>query len=221
MADDGGGALSGKAPKYDLRTLERIKASNRQFKLPADTKAPQIQNFQRSRTTFNIDLDRAFRQAGNGLKQEVVLNRNIILEEDFFRWQQQVGKLGDPGTSRAEHMVFRSFERRGWRFPESRPPGLDVEYLARVRGNAGGIEIDFFIRSRSIAIRVQGEYWHYKDDVVTQEGIIERALMEEQGLKVVDVLAQDTKTIERTDYIVDLAMNGWEVDITGRIGIFR
>lgn len=222
MVSGGGGEiLTGRRPKYDLRTLERIRSASKSFRLPAEVKGPQVRNFQRNRTTFNIDIQEAFRRPGNGLKQEVLLSRHTVQEEDFARWQRQVGKVGDPGTSRAEHMVFRAFERAGWRFPESIPPGLDVEYLARIRGNAGGIEIDFFIRERSIAIRVQGEYWHYKDSVVTNEGIVERALMEQQGLKVVDILAQDTKTVERSDYVVSLAMNGFELDITGRLGIFR
>lgn len=220
MGRAGGGR---QRPGATSRALERIQSTFRRqgTKVPAKAEAPRVPNFNRNRTNFDIDIANAFRRPGNGLRQAVVLSRDIIIEQDFFRWQQQVGKVGDPGTSRAEHMIFRSFERAGWRFPESRPPGLDVEYLARVAGNVGGIEIDFFIRERSIAIRCQGEYWHFKDSVVIEEGQLERAILVGQGLTVVDILAQDTKTTERTDYVVSLAMNGFEVDISGRVGVFR
>lgn len=205
------------------RALERIRTTFRRqgTELPAEEELPRVPNFNRNRTNFDIDVAQAFRRAGNGLRQAVLVNYSTNLELDYQKWLRQVGKVGDPGTSRAEHMVFRSFERQGMRFPESRPPGLDVEYLARIAGNAGGIEIDFFLRSRSIAVRVQGEYWHYKDDPTIQQNIVERAIMEGQGLTVVDILAQDTKTIPRVDYVVQLARNGFEVDITGRLGIFR
>ena len=165
----GGSPRSGRRPDFSPRALERVRsATSRPSRLPTDSREPIVPNFQRSRSNFDIDIEEAFRNPGNGLQQSVVLSRNIILEEDYHRWLVQVGKVGDPGTSRAEHMIFRAFERRGWRFPESRPPGLDLEYLARVSGNEGGIEIDFFIRSREIAIRCQGEYWHYKDDPTTE-----------------------------------------------------
>lgn len=208
-------------PQFGQRSLERIRVARRQLAPEAETPQVVAQGFQRRRTTFDINIQEVFRRPGNGLRQKVSLNRSLVLENQYQLWLRQVGQVGDPGVSRAEFMVFRSLERRGLRCPESRPPGLDFEYLARVRGNRGGIEIDMLIHQARVAIRVQGEYWHFKDDPTIEAGLVERALLETQGFKVVDILAQDTVNEQRCDYVVSLALNGFEVDQSGKLGVFR
>lgn len=221
MGRSGGAGRRRRRPSFTSRTLERVRAARADLRPESETPQTIQQGFNRRRTTFDIDIQEAFRRPSNGLRQTVSLNRTMILEQEYQRWLRRVGQVGDPGVSRAEFMVFRSLERRGMRCPESQPPGFDFEYLARVKGNTGGIEIDMLINAPRVAIRVQGEYWHFKDDPTIEAGVIERALLESQGFRVVDILAQDTIDERRCDYVVSLAINGFEVDLSGKLGVFR
>lgn len=168
------------------------------------------------------DMSSALRIRGRrGLRVPVALNEKTIREEAYQRWLRRVGN----GT-RPEWAVFDSLERKGLRTLQSDPPGQDFLYqvpLLGGRARAGGAVADFVIYTvvPFVVIRMQGEFWHFKDDAVQADDFYQRLALENEGFRVVDILAQDTLTRQRTDEVVGYALNGFELDETGRLALFR
>lgn len=169
------------------------------------------------------DMSSALRVRGRrGLRLPVALSEKTIREDDYQRWLRRVGAHG----TRPEWAVFDSLERKGLRAPQSDPPGMDFQYqvpLLGGRSRAGGAVADIVIYTvvPPVVIRVQGEFWHFKDDEAQADDFYQRLALENEGFRVVDILAQDTLTRQRTDEVVGYALNGFELDETGRLAIFR
>ena len=149
-----------------------------------------------------------------------VVNEAKSRELQYLGWLKRVG-IG----TRPEYMVFAALERAGLLAPQSNPPGFDFQMQVPIgggRGKKGGAVVDFIVwaASPAIAIRVQGEFFHFIDDDTETSDIFERAMLETQGFTVVDILAQDTLTEERVDEVVALALVGLQLDFTGRLQIF-
>jgi hypothetical protein len=182
--------------------------------------APLAFNFRRRRTSFDIAVEEIMGSVRNGMRIPNVINEAKLREARFLEWLKKTG-IG----SRPEYMVFAALERTGLLAPQSEPPGFDFQFQVPVlggRGSMGGAVLDFIIWSAAptIAIRVQGEFFHFIDDDAEASDIFERAQLEAEGFTVVDILAQDCLTEIRTDEVVALALIGMQLDFTGRLQIF-
>ncbi len=88
---------------------------------------------------------------------------------------------------------------------------IQYDFQTSLRGGhyqLGGTVVDFLIRDRSLAWRVQGEYFHKG---VTKEGsdLIQREMLAELGWIVVDLFADDIT--ERTNETLTKALQGVEM----------
>ncbi len=177
-------------------------------------------NFRRRRTTFEVNIEDILSSPRNGMRVPVISDPAKSREMRYQRWLMRVG-IG----TRPEFMVFEALERAGLRSPMSVEPGLDFQFqvpMAGGRSRAGGAVADFVVWASAppIVIRVQGEFFHYVDDDAEAADIIERRMLEGMGFRVVDILAQDAITEERTDEVVALALGGFQLDFTGRLQIY-
>lgn len=186
-------------------------------------KPPLRPRFRRGSRRVEIDLHEVMHSIRNGLQVPTTLSGAIAREGRFLRWLAKVGGVG----TRPEFMCYEALERMGMRAPQSTPyPGMDFEFQVPVlggRGQKGGAVIDLMVHvvSPRVAIRVQGEFWHYVDAPTREADIIERIAIQNLGYKVVDILSQDTIDEQRTAFVVGLALNGFELDPAGRLGVFR
>jgi hypothetical protein len=172
---------------------------------------------------MEIDEWEVFHQNGNGMQIKPVLSVAGEFEKDFQEWLLRVGGVG----TRPEYMVYRVLERRfGMRAPESDPPGFDFQFQVPAgggRGREGGAVLDIVVQSVQppIAIRVQGEFFHFLDVDIRESDVLERAMLEGLGFRVVDILAQDLIDEARAEIVVAMALRGVQLDTTGRTGVFR
>lgn len=185
------------------------------------TEAPTAPNFRRRRTSFDVDLAKVFDNPRNGLRLQVVQSLELNRERRFLRWLARVGGIG----SRPEFMAFEALERRGYLSPYSSPPGLDFDYqvaLAGGRSKTGGSVADLVVYAVSPAtiIRVQGEFFHFIDEPTREADIIARLLLESEGYRVIDILAQDLLTERGSDAVVGAALIGAQKDFTGKLTVF-
>ena len=183
-------------------------------------RAPVAPRFNWRARNFRVDPARALRSRGNGLRIASQLDRSISDEAAYQRWLLKVGGTG----TRPEFACFAALERLGLRAAESDPPGTDFRYQVGVNGGRqrGGAIIDLLVESVSpaIAIRVQGEFFHFVDDPSRESDILQKRMIESLGFTVVDILAQDTLSRQRVDEVVSMALLGIELDTTGRVGVF-
>ena len=179
------------------------------------TTAPHTLDFQRSRVNFAVNLAEVFEAVTNGIRLPEALNPGTARE---YRYQQFIRRAG--AATRPEFMVFEALERIGFHGDVSEEPGSDFQFQVPVLGgrSEGGSVIDFVVWAivPPVAIRVQGEYFHFGDDDVESGDIVKRIAIEGLGMTVVDVLAQDTATEEKTNQVVRNALLGFEFDSTGR-----
>lgn len=184
------------------------------------TIAPHALFLNRRRTTFEVDLEEVFASPSNGMRVPIALDPASSREA---RYQAFLLRTGLAAT-RPEFMVLESLERQGLRGDTSRPPGRDFEFQVGVLGGRqyGGAVIDVVIWAIAppVAIRVQGEFWHFGDDETERQDIIQKLSIQSLGFTVVDIIAQDTLTEERVDSVVRQAMLGFELDTTGRLTQF-
>ncbi len=186
------------------------------------SEVPHAASFNRRRTNISVDITKAFRRTRNGLRVPMALDLSIARETRYQKWLLVSGS----GT-RPEFMVYESLNRKGLRGPFEwiLPAGVDFSYqvpLLGGRGQEGGAVADFVIRSVApqIVIRVQGEFFHFRDDPTRVQDIIQKIALEAEGFTVIDIVAQDTLSEERVDEVVGYALLGFQVDFTGRIGVF-
>ncbi|KKM98183.1 hypothetical protein LCGC14_1160600 [marine sediment metagenome] len=178
-------------------------------------------NFRRRRTTFDVDIGDILGSVRNGMRVPLISSPEIAREGRFQKWLFRVGGTG----SRPEFMVFEALERVGLFSPYSEPFGLDFEFqvpIAGGRAKHGGAVLDFLVHAVApeLAIRVQGEFFHFIDDDAEAADIVERKMLETLGFQVVDILAQDTLTEQRVDEVVGLALLGFQLEFTGRLQVF-
>jgi hypothetical protein len=170
---------------------------------------------------IKVDVSRALRSRGNGMRVGALLDDSIAKEMVYQQWLLRTGSNG----TRPEFAVFDALERMGLRCGFSDPPGADFRYQVGVNGGRqlGGAILDFLVESiaPAVAIRVQGEFFHFVDDPSRESDILQKRMIESLGYTVIDILAQDTLTRQRTDEVVRLALMGMELDTTGRVGVFR
>ena len=186
------------------------------------SEVPHAYRFTGRRTKITVDVTKAFTDSRNGLRVPMALNLAIAREERYQRWLLVAG-LG----TRPEFMVYESLNRKGLRGPFEwvLPAGIDFDYQVPLLGGRGAIGVavaDFIIRivAPQVVIRVQGEFFHFRDDPIKAADIIQKLALEAEGFTVVDIVAQDTLTETRVDEVVGYALLGFEVDFTGRIGVF-
>jgi hypothetical protein len=185
--------------------------------------APTAFNFRRNRTSFQIEAEKLFDNPRNGLRFTVALDPGIAREAEFQLWLFEVGSSN--GT-RPEFAVYRELERRGLLAPTSRPEaGFDFEFQVPLLGGRsdGGAVVDMVVYTTSpnIAIRIQGEFFHFKNDEIEKGDIFQRIAIESAGFKVVDILAQDTLQRGRLEEVVGMALHGFEAEFTGRLEVFQ
>lgn len=109
----------------------------------------------------------------------------------------------------AEYKIFKELERRGWRQDE------EFSYQSPLLGGRqelGGAVVDFiiYITTPRLAIRVQGEYWHFNRGFDQRgEDIIQKERITNLGYDVVDILERDC--LARPRHAVDMALIGQEL----------
>ena len=189
---------------------------------PAESvRVPIAPRFNWRRQEIRIDVGKLLRTRGNGLRIQPLLDDMTALEGEYQRWLLRVGANG----TRPEFAVYDALERMGLRAQASTPPGADFRFQVPVNGGRqqGGAILDFLVESVSppVAIRVQGEFFHFADDESQESDIIQRRMIESLGFTVVDILAQDTLNRRRTDEGGGYALLGMELDTSGRLGVFR
>lgn len=74
------------------------------------------------------------------------------------------------------------------------------------RSERGGLVLDFYIPSLSLALNVQSTYWHYGRPEARQADRIQREALEAQGLRVVYLDEEDL--IRNAKYYVTEALEG-------------
>lgn len=192
---------------------------------PLDTieDLPLTPNFRSRRSTFDVNLATAMDSVRNGIRVPTLVNQSILREAEYQRWLRRVAS--DVAT-RPECFVYLELERRGYRAPESRPPGIDFEFqvpLAGGRSVEGGSVADFVLwfTSPATVIRVQGEFFHFADAASIAADNFAKARLESEGFRVADILAQDTLNRGRLEEMVGLAILGFSTDPDGRLGLFR
>lgn len=168
-----------------------------------------------------INIPALFAQRGNGLATLDVLTLEGVEEEHYQQWLLKTGFNGRNAGTRPEYMVSTQLERMGYHAPWSDVPGLDFENA--FLNSAVGVDIDVWVHftAPETAIRVQGEYFHFADDPTIVADDLERAQLESLGLRVVDILGQDTWNRQRCEWVVRLALEGFEVEPSGKIWIVR
>jgi len=185
-------------------------------------RVPIAPRFNRRARQVTVDVAKALGARGNGMRIATQLDQGISDELAYQRWLLRVGGTG----TRPEYACFAALERLGLRSPDSEEPGTDFRFQVGVnggRGELGGAIIDLLVESvaPAIAIRVQGEFFHFIDDPSRESDILQRQMIESLGFTVVDILAQDTLSRQRVDEVVRLALLGMEYDSAGRVGVFR
>lgn len=184
-------------------------------------RVPTAPRFNWRARNFRVDPARLLRSRGNGLRVASLLDPSVSDEAAYQRWLLKVGGTG----TRPEYACYAALERLGYLGPESDPPGNDFRFQVGVNGGRqrGGAIIDLLVEvvSPPVAIRVQGEFFHFVDDPSKESDILQKRMIESLGFTVVDILAQDTLNRQRVDEVVRLALLGMELDTTGRVGVFR
>lgn len=192
--------------------------------MPPDVLGPIVSNFRRQRKNFDIEIEEVFEQARNGMRMPPLVTPEITREARFQSWLLRVGGTG----TRPEFYVFEELERLGLRSPYSDPPGQDFDFLRELfvgpskATSEGFIQTDLlvFAVTPPVVIRVQGEFFHYANDDQQVDDILEKAALEGLGLRVVDILAQDTLMPGRLERVVLMALSGWQMDLEGRLQLF-
>lgn len=199
---------------------DAIPKDSEQFRLEPLNRIPVPYRFSWKRRP-GINIAELFAQRGNGLRIPNQLTLGTVEEEHYQAWLLKTGFNGRNAGTRPEYMVSTQLERMGYHAPWSEQPGFDFENA--FLNSRLGIDIDVWLHftSPETAIRVQGEYFHFTDDPTIVADELERAQMESMGLRVVDILGQDTWTRERCEYVTQLAIQGFEVEVSGKIWIVR
>lgn len=119
------------------------------------------------------------------------------LEEEFLRWSR--------GT-RPEYTVWRflvytkkQIEGTDFYFQSSRFGGRQV---------LGGVVVDFWLPSKFMMWRVQGERFHLMDPQDRVRDMVARIRLEGEGFTVIDLWVRDLET--RPEYVLELAWEGRE-----------
>ncbi len=141
--------------------------------------SPQVPNFRRRRTTFDVDIATIFDNPRNGLKLPVIQSLELNRERRYIRWLGRVGGIG----SRPEFMAFEALERRGYLSPMSDPFGFDFQFQVPLLGGRalpGGSVADFvvYIVSPVTVIRVLGEFFHFIEEPTRESDIMKRLALE-------------------------------------------
>jgi len=209
-------------------SLERLPRGDTVEPLKQEAPAPLVSGFNWRQVRFGPRLDELDQLKQNGMALSPVVTNQAIEDDDYRQWLRTTGiqaRQGEPTLP--EYRVFRALERLGLHAPQSQPiPGLDFIPFAQVFAGGGldrYTELDMLVQITAppVAIRVQGEYFHYKDVDLIAADILQRLALEGEGYRVVDILAQDTEPRGRCDYVTSLALRGYEVDTSGKLGVFR
>lgn len=105
----------------------------------------------------------------------------VAEQEEFQEWRLKWG------GSFPEFLIFRGLERRGLKV------NVAFQFQAAQFGGRqklGGAVVDFILQE-TIAGRVQGEFFHFKNTEVKVANLIQRRLLEQAGFTVVDMLAKE------------------------------
>lgn len=87
--------------------------------------------------------------------------------------------------------------------------GVDFEFQSSQMGgrlSRGGAILDFYIPDRSLAINIQGLYWHYGSTPRVMNEQLQRAMLESQGIRVI-YIDEDAALSNALFYVRD-ALNG-------------
>jgi hypothetical protein len=224
------------ANSYALRLLRELMPDVANEKLTLDSAygfdPPVNIDFHQRRRQISVNSASAIEDAPGwqGFRMTGVQTRETALQGRYMQWLRKHGFNGQNQGTLPEFQVFEWLERRGWRSPISDPPGLDFEFL--VNRYIGYIksalvddfaEIDYALYNVSgppIAMRVHGEIWHFNTADAIERDEIQRVVFEQLGYRVVDLLAQDTLNQERLNVAMELAIQGIEIDNSGRQRIF-
>lgn len=104
-----------------------------------------------------------------------------------------------------ELAVMNALESLGYRM------GVDYEFQSKMLGDygeKGSARADFYITSLNLIIRVQGEYWHLGNPQTEARDELQKLALESQGIKVVDILAENA--LRNAKYYVSEALKGIE-----------
>jgi hypothetical protein len=117
---------------------------------------------------------------------------------------------GFPG-SEPEWLCYWALTKLG------KEPGVDFTFQSAQMGQryeAGAATIDFMIidRTPNLAIRIQGEYWHYYSGSERKaRDLVQRIEMETDGIEVIDIDEDDIK--KDPIYYVSRALEGIDLSI--------
>lgn len=81
-----------------------------------------------------------------------------------------------------EWKIFYALVQLGYK------PDVDFTYQSAWMGGRmakGGVVLDFYLPDYSLAINVQGIYWHYKDTTMMVNAQIQRAQVEQLGITLI------------------------------------